>query len=225
MLAAAHAARLAGSDKGEQRIRKNMETIARLGEQMTRLIKDLLDLAKTEAGHLLAVDRKRQDGVDLVRQAIVALEPLAVASQLKLLGDLPGEACPTVCDPNRIQQVFSNLIGNAIKFTPEGGAVTVRARRAGGEIVFSVTDTGTGIPADQIPHLFDPYWQATERRGLGVGLGLSVAKAIVLAHGGRIWVESEPGRGSTFFFALMAADEAVDVVREKSHRTGAEHRT
>src|SRR5260221_9538414 len=102
-----------------------------------------------------------------------------------------------------MEQVFSNLIGNSIKFTREGGSVTVRARKVGREIVFSVTDTGTGIPEDQIPHLFDPYWQPkAERRGLGIGLGLSVAKAIVTAHQGRIWVESALGRGSTFYFAL-----------------------
>ena len=89
--------------------------------------------------------------------------------------------------------------------------MTVRARRVDREIVFSVTDTGTGIPKDQIPHLFDPYWQPkAERRGLGVGLGLSVAKAIVQAHGGRLWVESAPGAGSTFNFGLPATEGAAD---------------
>ena len=211
LLAAAQASRIAGSGEEGRRIRKYMDTIARLGDQMIRLVRDLLDLAKTEAGHLLTIERAQQDGVELVRRAVAALEPLAAARQLTLEQDLPPDPCVLFCDPDRIQQVFSNLIGNAIKFTREGGTVTVRARRVDGEIVFSVTDTGTGIPKDQIPHLFDPYWQPkAERRGLGVGLGLSVAKAIVQAHGGRLWVESAPGAGSTFNFGLPATAEAAD---------------
>ena len=102
-------------------------------------------------------------------------------------------------------QVFSNLIGNAIKFSPEGATITVRAEPLGDELKYSVADTGHGIPAEQLPHLFERFWQATKTAQLGTGLGLSIAKGIVEAHGGRIWAESQVGVGSTFCFTLPRA--------------------
>jgi signal transduction histidine kinase len=99
--------------------------------------------------------------------------------------------------------VFGNLIGNAIKFTPKGGTIKVSAEpREGGETLFSVADTGPGIPLDDLPHVFDRYWQARKTARLGTGLGLSISKGIVEAHDGRIWAESAPGQGATFFFTI-----------------------
>jgi signal transduction histidine kinase len=106
-------------------------------------------------------------------------------------------------DRDRLLQVFSNLIGNAIKFTREGGSIIVSASaNAGGDVCFSVADTGSGIPADHIAHLFEPFWQAHDRASLGTGLGLSIARGIVEAHGGEITVRSVPGEGSTFSFTI-----------------------
>jgi signal transduction histidine kinase len=105
------------------------------------------------------------------------------------------------CDRERVLQVLSNLIGNALKFTSEGGTITVSAREREGVVRFAVSDTGCGIAADQLPHIFDRYWQAKSARD-GVGLGLSIAKGIVEAHGGRIWVESRINQGTTFYFTL-----------------------
>src|SRR5690606_40475472 len=103
---------------------------------------------------------------------------------------------PTVAaDHDRILQVFSNLIDNAIKFTPRGGRVTVRAEGGDHEVVFSISDTGPGIPQEQLAHLFEPFWQAKRARRAGAGLGLAIARGIVEAHGGWIRVESETGRG------------------------------
>ena len=107
-------------------------------------------------------------------------------------------------------QLFSNVVGNAIKFTPDGGTIT-RARRAprATDVRFAVADTGPGISADELPHVFDRYYQAQRKNRDGIGLGLSIARGIVEAHGGRIWVESEEGKGSTFFFTLPVAAEST----------------
>jgi signal transduction histidine kinase len=119
--------------------------------------------------------------------------------------ELPGGAPPARCDRERILQVLTNLLSNAIKFSPPGGAVRVEAARRNGEVVVSVRDSGPGIPADQRAHIFDRFWQAKETAGLGTGLGLSIARGLVERHGGRLWVDSEVGAGSTFSFTLPAA--------------------
>jgi signal transduction histidine kinase len=109
------------------------------------------------------------------------------------------------CDRERVQQVLLNLIGNAIEFSPAAAGVTVSVEARGVVVVVGVIDEGPGIAASAVPHVFDRYWQL-EARGPGtVGLGLSICKALVSAHGGDIWVESEAGRGSSFFFSLPAA--------------------
>ena len=115
-----------------------------------------------------------------------------------------------------MQQVLANLIGNAIKFTKTGGTIAVLvARRKGEEYVVSVRDTGIGIGSDQVKRIFEPYWKADPTRKDCTGLGLSIAKSIVDAHAGRIWVEAEAGRGSTFSFTLSAAD--VHLARGKAN--------
>ena len=105
-------------------------------------------------------------------------------------------------DRERLCQVLSNLMGNAVKFTPDRGRVVLRARRRAGEIQISIEDTGPGILAENLPYIFDRFWQADRKSRSGTGLGLPIAKSIVEAHGGRIWVESTLGHGSTFHFTL-----------------------
>jgi signal transduction histidine kinase len=114
-----------------------------------------------------------------------------------------------VCDPKRIQQVLANLIGNAIKFGRVGSAVDIVASRTDEEVVVSVRDLGVGIPPGQIPHIFDRYWKGDLSPKDGMGLGLSIAREIVEAHAGRIWVDSAEGRGSTFSFALRSAHRGL----------------
>jgi signal transduction histidine kinase len=114
------------------------------------------------------------------------------------------------CDSGRIAEVLSNLVGNALKFTPDGGSVVVsvhRSRESAQDVCFSVRDTGVGIPSDAIPHLFDRFWQKSEHAVRGTGLGLFIAKGLVDAHHGRIWVTSRPGEGSEFLFVLPAVDD------------------
>ena len=184
--------------------RRVVEKIRRSAERMKRLIEDLLDLASIEAGRL-TVEKKRHPIAPLVQEALELLEPMAVQKNLRLERELPSERLDIDCDRERVLQVFGNLIGNAIKFTPEGGTIKVRAEMRGDETRFSVADTGPGIRPDDLPHVFDRYWQAKKTARLGTGLGLSIAEGLVEAHGGRIWVESTPGRGSTFFFTIPTA--------------------
>jgi len=104
-----------------------------------------------------------------------------------------------------VLQVLGNLLGNAIRFTPEGGSVQVKVQQLDDEVLFTVRDSGIGVLAKQLPHVFDRFWQATPKERLGSGLGLTIAKGVVEALGGRIWVESRPGEGTTFFFTLPLA--------------------
>ena len=106
------------------------------------------------------------------------------------------------CDRERVLQVFSNLVGNAIKFTPAGGGISVETVAEAGHVRFSVTDTGPGIPDEQLPHLFERYWQGRSKSTHGVGLGLFIAKGIVLAHHGKLWVEPNRSSGAAFHFTL-----------------------
>jgi signal transduction histidine kinase len=189
--------------------RKTIESIHRSAQRMNRLIGDLLVVASVETGNL-SVEKRRQSVGSLIGEAVEMVEVLASEKSLHLEADLPqGDAFDVFCDRDRILQVFTNLVGNAIKFTPVGGAVTVRAEKLGDEVWLSVTDTGPGVPAEDLPHVFDRFWQAKKTARLGTGLGLSIAKGIVEAHGGRIWVESKVGVGSTFFFTLPLAPRPI----------------
>jgi signal transduction histidine kinase len=204
LLSAKQLERQADATSSGARVQRAARAIIRAVDRMTRLVSDLLDLAKIEAGGTLPVDVAPHDVAELVAQAAELQEALATSQRISLSADVNG---PTyaMCDADRVQQVLANLIGNAIKFTPPGGTIDVRARTSDGEVVVSVKDTGAGIPSDQVPHLFEPYWQADAERKRGAGLGLSIAKAIVVAHGGRIWVESAPGAGSAFNFTLPSS--------------------
>jgi signal transduction histidine kinase len=125
-----------------------------------------------------------------------------------------GEPLPPVrADRHRVMQVLSNLIGNSLKFTPPGGRITVSAKPQDAQVLFTIADTGPGIPREHLSDIFSPYWQAKRTERMGAGLGLPIAKGIVEAHGGRIWVESEPGRGTQFYFTLPV-DSAPEPTQE-----------
>lgn len=196
--------RCAGPEPSGEHLKKHANTIVREVERMDRLVADLLDMSKVEAGRSLPVELARRDGAELLSQSVQRLEPLARAKGLRLTMDAADGTYDLDCDAGRLQQVFSNLIGNAIKFTPERGSITARVSRSNGDVVFSVSDTGGGIPKADVSRLFDPYWQANTNRS-GAGLGLSIVKAIVEAHRGRVWVETDEGTGSSFHCALPAA--------------------
>jgi signal transduction histidine kinase len=186
------------------RSREPVVAIDRAVTRMNRLIQDLLDVTRLEAGGLSVECESLPAGQVLV-DSVDAHKALAASASLDLRLDA-APALPSIwADHERLLQVFENLIGNAIKFTKPGGRVVVGAEPRDGEVLFRVTDTGVGIAAEALPHLFDRFWQLRKARHAGAGLGLLIVKGIVEAHGGRVWVESAPGRGSSFFFTIPRA--------------------
>lgn len=185
--------------------RKKLETLWRSARHMNRLINDLLDISRLE-GARFALELQPHPVAELLGQTLDTMQPLASARRQSLLrGETPAEVVQ--CDQLRIFQVLCNLMGNAIKFTPEEGTITVSARRLATEIEFCVRDTGPGIGPEELPQIFGQFWQARASDSRGIGLGLAIAKGIVEAHRGRIWVESEPGEGATFRFTLPLVEK------------------
>ena len=138
----------------------------------------------------------------MIREIRANFESVAQEKRLRLDANVEPNLTNTDCDRDRILQVLTNLVGNATKATASGGHVTLRVEARGHELVFAVSDSGPGISAEDAKHLFERYWRSDEAQYKGTGLGLAIARGIVDAHGGRIWVKSEPGRGATFLFAL-----------------------
>lgn len=197
------ALRTLGSD-GDGTSNQTTEVIERAAERMNRLIQDLLDVTRMEAGRL-SMTRERVDTLGLLSEAVQAQMPLASSKSLELRLDAPEALAEVRADRDRLLQVFENLIGNAVKFTEPGGHITVGAEPHDGAVMFRVSDTGRGIDPQDLPHLFDRFWQAPATKREGAGLGLPIAKGIVEAHGGRIWVESKPLQGTTFYFTIPVA--------------------
>jgi signal transduction histidine kinase len=170
--------------------------------RMEKVIKSLLDAAKIEAGEL-SLDRTNCRAGDLISSAVAAFHQSAAARSLRLIGTTDASE-HVFADRERILQVLSYLLDNAIKFTP-AGTVAVSARRVDGKVQFDVSDSGRGIAPSDVPHVFERYWKADSGGKRGSGLGLYLAKRIVEAHGGAIWVDSTPDQGSTFSFTLPRA--------------------
>ncbi len=189
---------------GLQRERANAEAIITGAQRMNRMIQDLVDAARLESRQL----RLNLQPVDLcafIPDLLERLEPVMETRRVRL--QIPEGLPPVSADPDRLERILSNLLSNALKYSPPGSEVTVSAQQRGDEIVTSVSDRGPGIPPEDIPKLFQRYARTTvgEARRDGLGLGLYITKGLVEAHGGRIWVESQVGVGSTFSFTLPVA--------------------
>jgi signal transduction histidine kinase len=185
-----------------------LRIIKRAMDRANRLIQDLLDVTRIERGSLRVVTAPTTVAAilgDARDEAGAGASQRSIELRVGVAGAFP----PVLADHGRAVQVLSNLIGNAVKFTPPGGSITVSAAHEGDEVHFIVADTGAGISPDQMPHLFERYWQARTDDRRGVGLGLSIAKGIIEAHGGRIWAESTIGAGSRFHFTLPVAPPAA----------------
>ncbi len=185
--------------------RRQLEGIAQAAERMRRLILDLLDVARVDAGSL-PVEPAPCPAGPLAAHALELDAALAEERGVSVQSLVPDDAPLVLADRERILQVLSNLLGNAVRFTPPGGAITLRADACAREVRFALADTGPGIPPDDLPHVFDRFWRGQRSARSGAGLGLAIARGIVEAHGGRIWAESVPGEGSTFYFTLPRAD-------------------
>jgi len=192
----------------EQRRERILDSVKRAAQRMSTLIEDLLAIAKIEAGQL-ALQLARHAALTLVEDAFAVVAPQAEAKSIRLVANLSAELF-LQCDRDRMLQVLGNLIGNAIKFTPERGEITVDAVAHESIVRVWVRDNGPGIAPAALPHVFDRYYQAPEGQSTrpgGAGLGLAIARAIVEAHGGDIGVESTLGEGTTFWFTVALAPQ------------------
>ncbi len=193
-----------------------LEAIGADCERLSRLIDNLMELSRIESGTIY-VETEPTNVLDLVNEAVRPLRIQAEKQGVELITDLPPELPPVIADFNKSVWVLANLIGNAMRYTDPGGTITVRARQRGNRLFFSVEDTGCGIPKEHQDKIFKKYVQVRgsdlKKAGGGVGLGLAIAKDIVMAHGGEIWVDSEVGEGTTFTFTfpIYRGDESVNV--------------
>jgi PAS domain S-box-containing protein len=180
-----------------------ISAIHRAAVRMGRLIQDLLDITRVEAGRL-GMEPTTLSAAQLMQDIAEVHRPTFASASIELRLEIAPELPPVWADRERLMQVFDNLISNALQFTTAGGVVTIGARKEEGSraVRFWVADTGSGIAAEELPHLFDRFWQARHNGRHGAGLGLAIVKGIVEAEGGRVWVESTPGQGTRFFFTV-----------------------
>ncbi len=184
--------------------RRLLTIISEESHRLIGLVNSLLDLSKMEAG-MMTYNLEEGSLVPLIDKTITEIGPLVEAKKITIEARI-GEALPMIkMDNERMLQALRNLIGNAVKFTPDGGRVGISARPVNHGVEVSVTDTGPGIPAENLTSIFNKFQQATPAGSYsvkGTGLGLAIVKHIITSHGGKIWAESEPGQGSTFIFIL-----------------------
>jgi len=180
------------------------QRVMRSARRMNRLIGDLLDVTSIEAGKLTMIPIVA-DATATVREAVDTWKQIASAKNVELRSDNAGRVLAKF-DPERVLQILGNLITNAVKFSPPGASITVGVERIAAEARFSVKDCGVGIPPDKVEAIFERFWQIGKDDQRGLGLGLYIAQCIATAHGGKIWVESTLGEGSTFYFTIPAAD-------------------
>ena len=189
-------------DAGRE-IRKRTAVLRRAIERMKRLIEDLLDATSLHAGRL-SVELTPCDAGAMVKESAELFEPEAAAAGVTIVTEMPASPLTVRGDRGRLLQLLANLIGNALKFTPEGGTITIHVEPAesGAAALFSVRDSGVGLRDDQRESVFELYWKTGRNAGGGTGLGLYIARGIAEAHGGRIWAESVAGSGSSFRFCI-----------------------
>ncbi|WP_324959295.1 PAS domain-containing protein [Archangium sp.] len=187
-----------------QRAREHLRKIRQTVADMSRLLEELLSVNRLEEGRL-SLDLEELEVPHLLSRVRDANAPLAAARSLHLEVEHEPGLPPVLADPARVLRVFQNLVDNAIKFTPPGGHIRLRAEAAGDHVRFRVSDTGRGIEPESLPYIFDRFWQASHASKAGAGLGLAITKGLIEAHGGNIQVESTVGKGTTFLFTLPMA--------------------
>ena len=183
---------------------KVTRTIIRSAERMDRLIGDLLDFALLQEGRM-TIERQPVGAASIAQESVEMLKPLAATKEIRLDGYAEDDLLLDG-DRDRVLQILSNIVGNAIKFAPEKSSVALRVGRSGDDGLFAVSDTGPGMTEEDVSRIWNRFWQAKRGRAHGgVGLGLSIAKGLVEAHRGRIWVDSREGVGTTFYFTIPLA--------------------
>jgi signal transduction histidine kinase len=180
---------------------RQLAVIQRATAGMDTLVTELLDMARIESG-AFEIRQESVDIVSLIRDVVEMFDPQALNRKITLRVEIEEGVGPVLGDAARLTQVLSNLLGNALKFAA-GGSVVVRASRSENGVQISVKDSGAGISAEDLPHVFDRFWRAAGTK-TGTGLGLAICKGIVEAHGGCIWVNSKVSRGTTFYVQIPA---------------------
>ena len=199
----------APADEAGTHIRECAARNQRFVARMYRLIRDLLDITSIEAGKLLVMP-ERLDAHRLVSEAAETFQPLATARGIVVDVQTTGDPLLAEFDHERLLQVLGNLLDNALKFTPTGGRISLRAALADSAVEFAVSDTGAGIAEEDLKTVFDRFRQVNRRDRRGLGLGLYIARCIVEAHGGKMWVESQVGMGTTFHFTIPVSAKATE---------------
>lgn len=203
------------AEAGDTRLQHHVDLVQRSTDRMNAIIRDLLDAAAIDVGQVSLRLREEEAGA-LADEAALLVRPDALRKGHTLTVDKQREQLAVVCDRERVLRVLSNLICNAIKYTPDGGSIRVTVAPRERDACFSVTDTGVGMSQASLRRVFEPYFRADPLASEGSGLGLYIAKGIVEAHGGRIWAESEEGTGSSFHFTLpLSQGEAEDRGRRR----------
>ncbi len=200
MLTGAVLSRDAGDDRPLMD-RDDVEAIRAAARQADGLIQDLQDVSRISASRL-RVDCRRVSLSEVVKESADVFEPVMEDAVVRFIRSIDDDLPPVLADRQRLQQVLSNLLGNAVRFTPHGGEIAISAQADDHCIRIAVRDTGPGVAPDDVPRLFERYWQAPRLLRAGSGLGLFIAKGIVEAHGGEIGVYSEKGKGSEFWFTI-----------------------
>jgi PAS domain S-box-containing protein len=204
----AGAASLLGLTADDDAQQRQLKVIQRAAQSMERLVADLLDIARIESGTFTTRQERVETGA-LLQQAIDDCELQARSKEITLRVDVPPDVAPVLGDGERLLQVLSNLLSNALRFSDPGTTVSIRAANVSGRVQISVKDSGPGIPPQDLPHVFDRFWQGSRTPKGGAGLGLAICQAIVEAHGGKIWAASKVERGTTFHFEIPAAVDPV----------------
>jgi signal transduction histidine kinase len=192
---------------------ETLQVMLTQSERLGRLVDQLLDLSRLESGDV-PLDREPVPLGPLVSQVLTEIDVARADRGVTVSSEVPENLPPALADRERVHQVLFNLVDNAVRYTPSGGAVTVSAHRHNGSVEIEVQDTGVGIPAEHLPRLFERFYRVDTSRSRdddgGTGIGLAIARSVVEAHGGQIHAQSEPGRGSTFTFELPVAAASGD---------------
>ena len=188
--------------------RRPIERIIRAADRAERLLRDLSEVTAIESGRF-SIEQRDVEPTDLILSALESQQGLAQDASVIIGTDLSPELPRIEADEERLLEVLENLIGNAVKFTGSGGSITLGAARRENAVLFWVKDNGSGIAPEELSHVFDRFWQAKKAQRRGTGLGLTICKGIVEAHGGRIWAESAPNHGTTMFFTIPCAAPTI----------------
>jgi len=200
-------AQVIAEETADPSIREDALEVTRAASRMERLLMDLLDVARIES-KTLCIAHAQYDVGEFVTEVLRSYQPLFAARGVKFDVEIPVPSLIASFDHDRVVQVLSNLLGNAMKFTPAQGSVDLHVARRGQEVEFVVHDSGRGIDATSLPHVFERFWQIDHESRRGLGLGLYICRQIVEAHGGRIGAESQVGKGATFRFTLPLDPES-----------------